>query len=50
MGAPSVHPTAKTRIRLYNKPIGWTKNLWANYFKINSNIGGLWRTDIPRVH
>ena len=33
-----------------NQAIGWTKNLWADYFKINSKFGGLWGTDIPRVH
>jgi hypothetical protein len=25
-------------------------DLWADYFKINPKIGGLWGTDIPRVH
>jgi hypothetical protein len=43
-------PNGRTEIRPYHKPIGRTKNLWANYFKINSKIGGLWGTDIPRVH
>jgi hypothetical protein len=28
----------------------WTLDLWAGYFKINPKIGGLWGTDIPRVH
>jgi|SRR5690242_1648625 hypothetical protein len=48
MGAPKVHPSAEAEIVPYNKPIGRTKNLWADYFKINSKIRGLWGTDIPR--
>jgi hypothetical protein len=32
------------------KTASWTYNLWADYFKINSKIGGLWVTDIPWVH
>jgi hypothetical protein len=33
-----------------SKTASWTWNLWAVYFKINPKIGGLWGTDIPRVH
>jgi hypothetical protein len=33
-----------------SKTASWTYNLWADYFKINSKIGGFWGTDIPRVH
>jgi hypothetical protein len=32
------------------KTASWTLDLWAGYFKINPKIGGLWGTDIPRVH
>jgi hypothetical protein len=45
-----VHPSAKAEIVPYNKPISRTNNLWADYFKINSKIGGLWGTDIPWDH
>jgi hypothetical protein len=31
-------------------PTSWTWDLWADYLKINPKIGGLWGTDIPRVH
>jgi hypothetical protein len=31
-------------------PASWTRDLWADYLKINPKIGGLWGTDIPRVH
>jgi hypothetical protein len=39
MGAPLMHPSVEVGITPYNKPIGRTKNLWADYFKINSKIG-----------
>jgi hypothetical protein len=32
------------------KPASWAYDLWADYLKINPKIGGLWGTDIPRVH
>jgi hypothetical protein len=32
------------------KTASWTLDLWAGYFKINPKIGGLWGTNIPRVH
>jgi hypothetical protein len=32
-------PNGRIEIKPYNKPIGWTKNLWAGYFKFNSKIG-----------
>jgi hypothetical protein len=35
---------------LKSKTTSWTLDLWADYFKINPKIGGLWGTDIPRVH
>jgi hypothetical protein len=35
---------------LKSKTTSWTLDLWAGYFKINPKIGGLWGTDIPRVH
>jgi hypothetical protein len=35
---------------LISKTTSWTLDLWAGYFKINPKIGGLWGTDIPRVH
>jgi hypothetical protein len=35
---------------LKSKTTSWTLDLWAGYFKINPKIGGLWETDIPRVH
>jgi hypothetical protein len=44
---PMGAPIGRTEIRPHNKPISQTKNLWADYFKINSKIGGLWGTDIP---
>jgi hypothetical protein len=31
-------------------PTSWTWDLWTDYLKINPKIGGLWGTDIPRVH
>jgi hypothetical protein len=37
-----------TRIEVKPQIASWTYNLWADYFKINSKIGGLWGTDIPR--
>jgi hypothetical protein len=37
---------APTR-QAYFKTASLTWNLWADYFKINSKIGGLWGTDIP---
>jgi hypothetical protein len=43
-------PIGKAEIRPRDKPINRTKNLWADYSKINSKIGGLWGTDIPLVH
>jgi hypothetical protein len=33
-----------------SKTASWTYDLWADYFKINPKIGGLWGTDIPWVH
>jgi hypothetical protein len=50
MGAPSVHPTVVQKIKSYYEPISRTRNLWVDYFKINSKIRGLWGKDIPRVH
>jgi hypothetical protein len=35
---------------LKSKTASWTLDLWAGYFKINPKIGGLWGTDITRVH
>jgi hypothetical protein len=35
---------------LKSKTTSSTLDLWAGYFKINPKIGGLWGTDIPRVH
>jgi hypothetical protein len=35
---------------LKSKTTSWTLDLWAYYFKINPKIGGLWGTNIPRVH
>jgi hypothetical protein len=35
---------------LKSKTTNWTLDLWAGFFKINPKIGGLWGTDIPRVH
>jgi hypothetical protein len=37
----SKHPSPKS------KTASWTQNLWDDYFKINSKIGGLWGIDIP---
>jgi hypothetical protein len=42
LGGYTGAPNDRTEIRPYNKPISRTKNLWADYFKINSKIGGLW--------
>jgi hypothetical protein len=47
---PNGAPNNRTKIRPCNEPTGRTKNLWVDYFKINSKIGGLWGTDILRVH
>jgi hypothetical protein len=35
---------------LKSKTTSWTLDLRADYFKINPKIGGLWGTNIPRVH
>jgi hypothetical protein len=43
-------PIFKALLIKIKKTSSWTWNLWAGYFKINPKIGGLWGTDIPRVH
>jgi hypothetical protein len=39
-------PIGRAEIVPRNKPMSQTKNIWADYFKINSKIGGLWGTDM----
>jgi hypothetical protein len=34
-------PIGKTKIVPYNKPISWTRNLWADYFKNQLKDWGL---------
>jgi hypothetical protein len=43
-------PIGETEIMTHNKPMSQTWNRWANYFKINSKIGGLCGIDITQVH